>query len=194
MKILIADDHQMIVEDLKDEISKLLPDALCIGTSEPEEIIPLFEQYRFDVVFIDIKMPGTNGISLAQKMLDMHPNTNIIYITGYADYAAQAFRTYASAFLEKPVTPDMIEDALAHLRHPVSNITDEMIEQAYAGKGVIGKKLQKWREERGMSQSDLAEALSVDRRTVYRWESGERSPDIPTYMKILQVLGKSDIN
>ncbi len=194
MKILIADDHQMIVEDLKDEISKLLPDALCIGTSEPEEIIPLFEQYRFDVVFIDIKMPGTNGISLAQKMLDKHPNTNIIYITGYADYAAQAFRTYASAFLEKPVTPDMIEDALAHLRHPVSNITDEMIEQAYAGKGVIGKKLQKWREERGMSQSDLAEALSVDRRTVYRWESGERSPDIPTYMKILQVLGKSDIN
>ena len=194
MKILIADDHQMIVEDLKDEISKLLPDALCIGTSEPEEIIPLFEQYRFDVVFIDIMMPGTNGISLAQKMLDKHPNTNIIYITGYADYAAQAFRTYASAFLEKPVTPDMIEDALAHLRHPVSNITDEMIEQAYAGKGVIGKKLQKWREERGMSQSDLAEALSVDRRTVYRWESGERSPDIPTYMKILQVLGKSDIN
>lgn len=194
MKILIADDHQMIVEDLKDEISKLLPDALCIGTSEPEEIIPLFEQYRFDVVFIDIKMPGTNGISLAQKMLDKHPNTNIIYITGYADYAAQAFRTYASAFLEKPVTPDMIEDALAHLRHPVSNITDEMIEQAYAGKGIIGKKLQKWREERGMSQSDLAEALSVDRRTVYRWESGERSPDIPTYMKILQVLGKSDIN
>ncbi|MBR1830896.1 MAG: response regulator [Ruminiclostridium sp.] len=194
MKILIADDHQMIVEDLKDEISKLLPDALCIGTSEPEEIIPLFEHYRFDVVFIDIKMPGTNGISLAQKMLDKHPNTNIIYITGYADYAAQAFRTYASAFLEKPVTPDMIEDALAHLRHPVSNITDEMIEQAYAGKGVIGKKLQKWREERGMSQSDLAEALSVDRRTVYRWESGERSPDIPTYMKILQVLGKSDIN
>ena len=194
MKILIADDHQMIVEDLKDEISKLVPDALCIGTSEPEEIIPLFEQYRFDVVFIDIKMPGTNGISLAQKMLDKRPNTNIIYITGYADYAAQAFRTYASAFLEKPVTPDMIEDALAHLRHPVSNITDEMIEQAYAGKGVIGKKLQKWREERGMSQSDLAEALSVDRRTVYRWESGERSPDIPTYMKILQVLGKSDIN
>ena len=194
MKILIADDHQMIVEDLKDEISKLVPDALCIGTSEPEEIIPLFEQYRFDVVFIDIKMPGTNGISLAQKMLDKHPNTNIIYITGYADYAAQAFRTYASAFLEKPVPPDMIEDALAHLRHPVSNITDEMIEQAYAGKGVIGKKLQKWREERGMSQSDLAEALSVDRRTVYRWESGERSPDIPTYMKILQVLGKSDIN
>ena len=193
MKILIADDHQMIVEDLKDEISKLLPDALCIGTSEPEEIIPLFEQYRFDVVFIDIMMPGTNGISLAQKMLDKHPNTNIIYITGYADYAAQAFRTYASAFLEKPVTPDMIEDALAHLRHPVSNITDEMIEQAYAGKGVIGKKLQKWREERGMSQSDLAEALSVDRRTVYRWESGERSPDIPTYMKILQVLGNSDI-
>ena len=191
MKILIADDHRFIVEDLKDELSKLCPGSLCIGTSEPERIMPLFLEYGFDVVFIDIKMPGVNGIDLAKKMLDVRPMTNIIYITGYAELAAQAFRTYASAFLEKPITPDMLEDALAHLRHPVSNLTDEIIEQEYAGKAVLGKKIQKWREERGMSQPELAEALNVDRRTVYRWESAERTPDLPTYMKILQVLGKS---
>lgn len=193
MKILVADDHEMIVRDIMDELSKLLPDAMCMGTSNPKEIMPLFEKHQFDVVFIDIKMPGANGIYLARDMLDINPMTNIIYITGYADYAAEAFRTYASAFLEKPITTDVIEDALAHLRHPVSDLTDEMIEQEYSGKALIGKKIQKWREQRGISCSDLAEMLNVDRRTVYRWESGERSPDLPTYMRILKILGKNGV-
>ena len=191
MKILVADDHQFIVEDLKEELSELVPDAMCVGTSDPSEIIPLFDQHRFDIVFMDIEMPGTNGISIAKKILEIAPMTNIIYITGYPDYAFQAYQTYASAFLEKPVSTAMIEDALAHLRHPVSNLTDEVIEQEYAGQAVIGKKIQKWREERGMSRQELANALKVDLRTVYRWECAERSPDIPTYMKILQILGKS---
>lgn len=191
MKILVADDHDMIVKDILDELSKILPDAMCVGTSEPEEIIPLFKQHRFDVVFIDIKMPDTSGIDLAQEILEISPVANIIYITGYADYAAEAaFRTYASAFLEKPVTTAMIKDALAHLRHPVSDLTDEIIEQEYAGKAIIGKKIQKWRKEAGLSCLELAGMLNVDRRTVNRWESGERTPDIPTYMRIMKVLGK----
>lgn len=191
MKILIADDHKFIVEDLKEELAELLPEALCIGTSDPNEIIPLFQQYKFDIVFMDIELPGTNGILLARKILESDPMTNIIYITGYTKYAFQAYQTYASAFLEKPVSTEMLKDALEHLRHPVSDLTDEMIEQEYAGQAVIGKKIQKWREERGLSRQELANALKVDLRTVYRWEHAERSPDIPTYMKILQILGKS---
>lgn len=191
MNILIADDHEMIVEDLKDEIGELMPDALCIGTTDPGSIMPLFRQYRFNIVFMDIEMPGANGIRIAKNILDEEPLTNIIYITGYTRYAAQSYQTYASAFLEKPITTEMLSDALAHLRHPVSDITDEMIEREYAGKAVIGKKIEKWREERGMSRQEFADALSVEVRTVYRWESAERTPDIATYMKILQVLGKS---
>lgn len=190
MKILIADDHKYIVEDLKDELSELAPEALCIGTTEPDEILPLFEKHLFDIVFMDIEMPKANGIQLAKKILEIRPTTNIIYITGHSKYAVECFKTYASAFLEKPVSTEMLKDALAHLRHPVSDITDEMIEQEYAGKATIGKRLEKWREERGMSRQELADALEVDVRTIYRWESAERSPDIATYMKILQVLGR----
>ena len=191
MKILIADDQKMIVEEIRDEISKLVPGSFCTGTSDPDDVIPLFEQYRFDVVFIGIRMSGASGLDLAREMMKIYPLTNIIFVTAYPEYAAQAFRIYASDFLEKPVTAEMIEDALAHLRHPVSDITDEMIEREYSGKAVLGKKIQKWREERGISRSELAEALNVDRRTVYRWEKAERTPDIPTYMKILQVLGRN---
>ncbi len=191
MKILIADDAQSAVEELKEMLAELLPGAVMTGTNDPEKILPLFEEQRSDIVFMDVKMNGRNCIHLAEKITEKAPMTNIIYITRYTRYAFQAFRTYPSAFLEKPVTADMLRDALAHLRHPISNLTDEMIENEYAGQAVIGGKIQKWREEYGMTRQELADALKVDIRTVYRWEHAERSPDIPTYMKILQILGKN---
>ena len=190
MKILIADDNKYIVEDLKEELSELLPDAFCVGTAESDEILPLFEKHCFDIVFMDIEMPKANGIQLAKEILEIRPKTNIIYITAHTKYALEGFKTYASAFLEKPVSTKMLADALAHLRYPVSNITEEMIEREYSDKAVIGRQIEKWREERGMSRQELADTLEVDVRTVYRWENAEHSPDIATYMKILRTLGR----
>jgi len=58
MKILIADDQILIVEDLLDELSTLFPESMCLGTSKPSEIIPMFRKYAFDVVFMDIDLAG----------------------------------------------------------------------------------------------------------------------------------------
>ena len=58
MKILVADDQPMIVEDIIDELKNLRPAAICIGTSEPSEILPLFAEHRFDIVFLDIDLSG----------------------------------------------------------------------------------------------------------------------------------------
>ena len=106
MKILIVDDHQFIVNDLMDEIQNLLPDAVCIGTVKAQEVMNLMKEYQFDIIFMDIEMPGTNGISLARKILAQKPKTNIIYVTGYGKYALESYSTYASAFLEKPISTE----------------------------------------------------------------------------------------
>lgn len=90
MKILIADDHPMIVDDLKDETEHLLPGAVCICTSNPAEILPLFEQHRCDIVLLDIEMGSKNGIALAREILKIKPRTNIIYITGHPKYALES--------------------------------------------------------------------------------------------------------
>ena len=189
MKILIADDHNLIIEDLKNELHRLMPDAVCDGTSDPKEILTLFGKNEYDIVFMDIMMPGQNGILLAPKILEKNPRTNIIYITGYPDYALKTFSTHPSGFLVKPVTTEALKDALAHLRFPVSDITNEMIQSEFAGNAVIGKKIQKFREERGMSKQELADEMGVALQTVYRWENGEREPDIATFMKLLKTLG-----
>ena len=194
MNILIADDHKFIIEDLMYELKEMLPDADCMSTTEPTQVKKLFDQHHFDIIFMDIEMPGINGIELAKSILAEHPRTNIIYITGFTQYARDAFKTYASAFLEKPITTEMLRDALNNLRFPVSNITDEMLSEMYSGKAVIGKKIEKLREERGMTRQELAKEMGVAGQTVYRWESGERVPDIATYLRILKLLGVDSNN
>ena len=188
MKILIADDHRLIVDDLLDELSRIVPDAMCIGTSDPEQVVPLFDEYGFDVAIMDIDMPGISGIELARQLLAKKPRLNIIYITGFADFALESYKTYASAFLLKPIRGEMLRDALNNLRHPVSKITDDMIEQEMSGNALIGKRIAKFREERGMTRDELKDKMGVTVQTISRWESGKRLPDVVTFMKLAQVL------
>ncbi|MBR1664249.1 MAG: response regulator [Ruminococcus sp.] len=189
MKILIADDHRLIVEDLTDELEELVPDAEITGTSQPEKILEIFESAHFDVVIMDIDLNGLNVITIAKQMLEKKPRTNIIYITGHERYALESYETFASAFLVKPVSTEKLMNAMNNLRYPVSSITDTMIAEQNSGSGLIGKRIQKYREERGLSKVEFSKIMGVTLQTVYRWESGERVPDLTTLMTLCRVLG-----
>lgn len=188
MKVLIADDHPMIVDDLKDETEKLLPNAECICTSNPAEIVRLFEQHLCEIVLLDIEIGNKNGIAIARKLLEIKPRTNIIYITGHPHYALESYSTNASAFLVKPVTTERLREAYGHLRFPVSRLSAEALEAHYSGEPLIGKRIEYFREKRGFTRQELAQELNVTLRTIYRWESGERLPDVVTLVKLCQVL------
>ena len=136
-------------------------------------------------------MPEIDGISLAKKILAKKPKTNIIYITGFSQYALESYDTFASAFLVKPVSTEKLRIAMENLRYPVSDITDEMIQMQTSGVAVIGANIEKYRKARNISRSDLAEKMQVSLSTVYRWESGDRIPDVTMLMKLCRLLGVS---
>lgn len=189
MKILVADDHKIIVDGIIMDLRELVPDADITGSYKSNEITELCSTTAFDIIFMDIDMPSANGISLAKMVLGKYPRTNIIYITGHERYALESYETNASTFLLKPITKKAIEKALANLRFPISDITDEMITAEYSGEGYIGKRIQRFREERGMSRNEVAELLNVTLPTVHRWETGVRTPDLVTVMKLANILG-----
>ena len=81
MKILVVDDHPLIMEDIADELRGIEPDAFVTGTSNPLEVLDMCDEHHFDVIFMDIDMPGENGLDLAKKILAKYPRTNIIYVT-----------------------------------------------------------------------------------------------------------------
>ena len=189
MKILVVDDHPLIMEDIADELRGIEPDAEVIGSSNPLEVMDLCHQHRFDVVFMDIDMPGENGLDLAKKILADYPRTNIIYVTGYEKYALDSYNTWASAFLVKPVSTERLREAMKNLRFPVSDITEQMVEDQYTGNAAIGGRIRLYREKRGMSRNEFAGLMSVSVQSVYRWESGERLPDVATLMEMARILG-----
>ena len=189
MKILVVDDHPLIMEDIADELKEITPDATVIGVSNPLEVPALCDEHHIDVIFMDIDMPGENGLDLAKKILGKYPRTNIIYITGYEQYALDSYSTWASGFLVKPVSTERLKEAMNNLRHPVSGITEKMVEEQYSGSSAIGGRIRMYREKRAMSRNEFAEHMSVSVQSVYRWESGERIPDVISLMEMARILG-----
>lgn len=189
MKILVVDDHPLIMEDIVDELKGIEPAAQVQGTSNPLEVMALCDEHHFDVIFMDIDMPGKNGLDLAKKILEKYPRTNIIYVTGYEKYALDSYNTWASAFLVKPVSTARLKEAMNNLRFPVSDITEEMVEEQYAGNAAIGARIKLYREKCGMARKEVAERMNVSVQSVYRWESGERVPDVIALMDLARVIG-----
>ena len=188
MRILVVDDHELIMEDIVDEVKTLFPDAHCDGFSSSLEALERFKESPYDVVLLDIEMPEMNGLQLAEHILKIRQRTNLIFITGYEEYALDAYRIYASAFLTKPISRPTLMDAFDHLRYPVIDITDSDIEAFYSGDSPIGKKLQSLLKERNISRKELAASMDVSVQTIYRWENGDRIPDIVTLMKLAKLF------
>ncbi|MFH5185170.1 response regulator [Paenibacillus sp. TAB 01] len=70
--------------------------------------IEYLERSGADVVFLDIEMPGMNGLEAAERILQIDDDIRIVYVTAYADYAVEAFERCAMDYLLKPIHPDRI--------------------------------------------------------------------------------------
>jgi len=120
MKIIAVDNEQFALQDLKQAIEEAVPgcEPACFGA--PAEALRYASGTQVDVAFLDISLSGMNGLVLAKRLKDINGSTNIIFATGYSDYAVDAFSVEASDYLLKPVTREAVVNAMEHLRDPVA--------------------------------------------------------------------------
>ncbi|HHW40776.1 MAG TPA: response regulator [Syntrophomonadaceae bacterium] len=115
MKILLADDEPIVRRGLKQMIKNLnFSFAAVLEAATGQEAIALTGRYRPEIILLDVKMPGLDGIAAAQKIKQVNPQTRIIFLTAYArfDYARAAVRCGAKDYLVKPVHPDELKRAI----------------------------------------------------------------------------------
>ncbi len=117
MYTLTVDDRQLIVLMVQNILKHLEPDGTHLGANSGDEALKLAETNPIDVAFLDVEMPGMNGLELAKKLQERFPLINIVFVTGYKDYMQSAFELYASSYIMKPVTADAVAGALSHLRY-----------------------------------------------------------------------------
>lgn len=119
MKILAVDDKKMTLEALLEAVRQAEPEAEVIACRSSEDALACEELSRCSVAFLDIELPGMNGICLAKELKMRNPRINIIFATGYSEYAQDALELHCSGYLMKPVTPARVRRELDNLRYPV---------------------------------------------------------------------------
>ncbi len=120
VKVLAVDDKPMPRRALVSAVREADPDAEVTACASAEEVLALSDLGSYQVAFIDIDMPGKNGIQLARELKVLQPTLNIVFATGYGEYMADAFELHSSGYLMKPITPDKVRKELEDLRHPLT--------------------------------------------------------------------------
>lgn len=120
MKLLLVDDEKLALEALHKAVSKVIPHAEIFPFQKARLALEFAKENEVAIAFIDIDMPIINGLEMARELQQINAVTNIVFVTGFSEYALEAFNVYASAYLTKPVVEDDITNAIAHLRHPIN--------------------------------------------------------------------------
>ncbi|MCU7799715.1 MAG: LytTR family DNA-binding domain-containing protein [gamma proteobacterium symbiont of Lucinoma myriamae] len=112
MKILIVDDEPLARERLTHLLTELNHDYQLIEASNGLEAIDQVNNEEPDIVLMDIRMPGMNGLEATSHLMSIDNPPAIIFTTAYDEYALQAFESQAVDYLLKPIRKERLEKAL----------------------------------------------------------------------------------
>lgn len=112
MKVLIADDEPLA----RERLGRLLKDCpgweICAEVGDGQSAWQALEAHQPDVLLLDIRMPGMDGMELSRRLLSLSRPPAVIFCTAHAEHALQAFQTVATAYLLKPVNRQKLRAAL----------------------------------------------------------------------------------
>nr|AFM44654.1 response regulator [Caldanaerobius polysaccharolyticus] len=124
IKVLIIDDEYLERNLLKGCIDWDMLGMEIVGeASNAEEGFKLIDEFKPNVVFTDIKMPGIDGIKFSESILQKYPTIKIVVVTGYNDfvYAQKSVKIGVSDFLLKPIDEDEVLNTVYKLKAVIEN-------------------------------------------------------------------------
>jgi len=125
MNILIVDDEPLARQRLIGLVKELSGFEACANASNGKDALQLAQELKPDVVLLDIRMPGMDGIETAHHMNRLSKPPAIIFTTAFSEHALKAFETHAVDYLLKPIKQDRLHEALG----AASRLTKPQLEQ-----------------------------------------------------------------
>ena len=119
MNVLLVDDEPLQLMRLEKAVKEAMNDDNIFSYGNPLEAFLKSKEMQIDLAFLDIEMPGLNGIQLAKRLKNLNPLINIVFVTAYDQYALEAHRIHASGYVSKPVSKAKVEEELKNLRNPI---------------------------------------------------------------------------
>lgn len=122
MNVILIDDEQIALDFFQLRL-KQMKDVNVVGAYvNPEKGMRAIFEKEVDVVFLDINLPGENGIALGKRITKEKPHVLIVYLTAFEHYAVDAFELNAVDYLVKPVRKSRMEETFARIRRKLRTI------------------------------------------------------------------------
>lgn len=119
VKVLLADDHPIVRQGLR-RLLEADPEFQIVGeTGDGLETVQLTEQYRPDVLIVDLMMPGLNGLEVTRQVCQRLPGVRVIVLSMHRDdaYVIQALRNGAAGYVIKDSGPGELAVAIHKVTH-----------------------------------------------------------------------------
>jgi len=159
--VLIADDDAGMRLLLKKAIEKNNNFKVAGEAADGESAVSLAEALHPHVVFLDVEMPGLNGIECAKRIQDINPKTIIIFVTAHEEYMPDAFYLYAFDYMVKPFHPNRISQTLDRIIFLEKQTFSMSSKDVSPKTGGLGKLMVKGKE--GITFIDEDEIILIQR-------------------------------
>lgn len=113
-RILIADDHAIVRQGWKHILSEELPEATCGEAGTVQEVREKLRKGKWDIVVLDINMPGRSGLDELKELRRLYPTLPILILSMYTEhqYAVRALKAGAAGYLTKGSAPEELATAI----------------------------------------------------------------------------------
>jgi two-component system, LytTR family, response regulator len=115
IRTILVDDEPLAIQGLQLRLQKHEDVEIVETCSNGREAIRAIKTHKPDLVFLDIQMPGFDGFSVVQGLMEVEPPL-FVFVTAYSDHAIRAFEAQAMDYLMKPVEEDRLADTMDRIR------------------------------------------------------------------------------
>jgi two-component system, LytTR family, response regulator len=125
LKALIVDDEYPARMELRYQLENF-PDVEIIGeATNAREALRLINALDYDVIFLDVQMPGMTGVELVKQLKGREPMPKVVFVTAYENYAVPAFELRAVDYLLKPFEGQRLAETVQRLREAAGSTEGE---------------------------------------------------------------------
>lgn len=155
VRVVIVDDHPVVRHGLRGMLAEAEEVRVVGEASNVEEALGIIAALRPDVVLLDIRMPGTDGLWLLRKLAEKEPGSKVIILTNYAEeqFLLEAFRCGAYGYFLKNVSREELIHGLRAVHEGSRMLSTELVDAVLRQFAELGR--QQTADRFGLSKTEL---------------------------------------
>jgi two-component system invasion response regulator UvrY len=178
-KILIADDHELLRRGLKQILAEAFPELAVGEAADARQTLESVAKQAWDVVLLDINMPGRSGIDVLQDLKSLYPQLPVVVLSAFPekDYAIRAFKLGASGYVSKQSASSeliaAVRKAMAGGRYVTPSLAEALAATVAGESPALPHEMLSNRELQvlrlvalGRHQKEIAAELSLSEKTI----------------------------